>query len=199
MRFLRWTLQFLGLTFLLTISTVHSYSEPVWCCFQPKSNPRSGLLKDFSNPECCRTMRKNRRNTCSVIGIVAAAHDWDAPDSIIEVYLRSAKKKMAGFLVMIDQNIDNNTFALILGAWAVVSSGRHWGVGYGIYFFALHAYEPRKPNVTFDKVDCIFGACFAYVASTLCSPMCCNNFIFRALYFALQAKIAYACTLKMRK
>ncbi len=181
MQFRGWALQFVGLTYLLTMPTINSHPVSIWCCSQPSSHPRNSLLNDFANPACCRT-GVVRRYTGNVVGIVAAARDWNPAE------------KMAGFLKKIDESFDNDSFALIVGAWAVAVSGRHWGVGYGSYCFALHAYEPRRSNMKFDKLDCLFGACFAYAARTLCSPLGGNNFLVKALYFALQARIAYVCT-----
>ena len=106
---------------------------------------------------------RDRRYAGNVIGIFAAAHDWGVsePESLIcdmfpglqkEAYFRAAKRKLAGFLKTIDQNLDKYDFATILGACAVAISGRHWGIGYGSFFFALHAYEPRKAEKwSFDK------------------------------------------------
>jgi hypothetical protein len=89
-----WALQFVGLTYLLTMPTINSHPEPIWCCSQTSSNPRNSLLNDFANPACCRT-RGVRRCTGNVVGIVAAAHDW------------IPARKMAGFLKMIE-SFDNS-------------------------------------------------------------------------------------------
>ena len=180
----------LALVFLvaqLSVATAHSHLRLVRCCSQTKSNAGNFLLHDVGADQKASSARENRpsRHAGRIVGIVASAQNWGT----------IAEKKIEGFLNQLDKNIDNDSFAFILGAWSVATSGRHWGIGYSTYCYAVKVQACERqtwfgPSRNFDKMDCVLGACFASVVTTLCGPIKFNHFAFKALYFVLQGAIA---------